>query len=594
MWLCLLLPTASAQYQLELSFDDENNGSTLNNMETTTGITATLVAPAARTTYGQGRFGRGVDFADGSGVVEVAGWSMDDVLVAHLWVQSRGDGRVLELAPDWWVGIDEQRLILVSPESTVDLGVDWPADEVYRHLTLRAEGLTSTSVTVEAEVDFGEPTTGSASPPLAPRIRLGGFNGRLDEVIIANRRSATRTEEQDTFNRDPTACVSGAHCEEHVLDVQPGLLGFDVPLRLKAVYDPQQCQANAPCPLLIAVQGGNSCANDYASPAELVPMVEAGFFVVTPDPYCEGAGRTRLYREELDQMLATKDYAFETWSELLTPNMYGATGCSHGADMVQIWALHDPDHPDRTFVRSAAGSGLCARIAGEICGATVPPNVDVSDLQEMHEVSDFVGMIDEQNTADREIARTWGRAFDDMPCGPDGSVLCWEEGQLGVTYASRRFRDVWEARQPADAPTGWFAADISGDCRHCAEPGSEAFECGLCLLKEGRSGMAVACPDCLTNTSDIDGGWDAEACPLDAPWYTDPLDTLDTLDETDTGGSNHSDTTAASEPTESTRGGCGCHTTGTVLPVLAWVPWMWWMVRRRRARTHTPPIVAQG
>jgi hypothetical protein len=130
--------------------------------------------------------------------------------------------------------------------------------------------------------------------------------------------------------------------------------------------------------------------------------------------------------------------------------------------------------------------------------------------------------LDPEIVGTREVARSWGRNLEGPVCTADGRVACSEEGQYGMTYASRRFRDVWSAME--GTPTGYFVEDVGADCRHCAPPGSEAFRCGVCLLRWGRAGMEDACPGCLDYADpSVEWGGPAEQCPLEASWYADPI-----------------------------------------------------------------------
>jgi hypothetical protein len=93
-----------------------------------------------------------------------------------------------------------------------------------------------------------------------------------------------------------------------------------------------------------------------------------------------------------------------------------------------------------------------------------------------------------------------------------------------MTYSSRRVRDVWQRLEPEGAPTGYFVENHETDCQHCATVGSPAWDCGSCLLKHGRAGMAEACPECLAYEDEaIESGAEALDCPIDADWYDDPL-----------------------------------------------------------------------
>lgn len=209
-------------------------------------------------------------------------------------------------------------------------------------------------------------------------------------------------------------------------------------------------------------------------------------------------------------------------------------------------------------------------------------------IRAAHEQGDLVGDITEELTQTREIARSWGINLEGPICRDDGYFACNEQGQWGMTYASRRFRDVWERHQPTDLPSGYFVEDHSSDRQHCATSGSEAFRCGVCMLRVGRVAMEQECPECLSfDDPTIERGAAAESCPIDASWYTDPIADSSTSpgdDATpDTGPA--SDTGSETEASGDGNAGCGCVVGqgSRQVGALPWIALAWlWCVRRRR------------
>jgi hypothetical protein len=580
-WLCVGHPgTAAAQYQLELTFDDGDDYSStpeLNNLETGTPVTARLGGTARRSGLHEGRYGRAADLPGAAGHVEVSGWTPAPELVFHVWVSARGTdaGEVIAQGGRWRLFFDAGALRVAffhadGGTSVSAASLPWPSGGGFHHVTVGVAGLTGLP-TVTVTLDFADTIALSAERDLDTwdqTLRLGsGLDGLIDEVILANRAAATLDADQDRFNRDPFHCPPGTVCVEEVMTLVPRTFVRQVPVRWKSVHDPAVCAPATPCPLLFAIQGGGACNNDYAMPADVVPMVRAGFVVVTIDPYCEGEGETFVPETEVSQFVAVKDRVFAAGpvADRLTGPDYHATGCSHGAEAVLVWAMREPDHPLRTFARSGGVSGFCARVAGELCmylGGTehLPVDVESEEARLRHQDTDMVGWVTAQTVATREIARSWGVNLEGPRCPSGGLPGCLEEGLWGMTYGSRRFATRWEAEEDPLAPTGYFVEDVGADCRHCAPAGSVAFECGLCLLRHGRAGMEAACPACLTyDDATIRRGGTGDLCPLQSSWYVDPLadagpeDDVDVLH--DLQGDPGSD---AYDPPPAKSDGCAC------------------------------------
>ncbi|MBU1243555.1 hypothetical protein KJ612_10170 [Myxococcota bacterium] len=575
---------AAAQYQIELTFDDGDDFSSdpeLNNLETGTGVTARLEGTARRSGLHEGRHGRAVDFPAGGGFVSIAGWTPQPDFIALLWVAARSAaaGDVLHQGGRWRLKLIEGELGVefFRSDGSSEISVErlpWPDDGGFHHLTVVASGMTSLpSVTVT--LDFTDTLIATAPGSLGAEdgtLHLGeGLDGMLDELVVANRPTATLSAEQDRFNRDPDYCPEGTVCMEEGFSLVPRTFVREVPVRFKSVYDPLLCTDATPCPLLFAIQGGSACANDYAMPVDVVPMVRAGFVVVTIDPYCEGNGQTYVPETEVSQFVAVKEHVFAAGAvaPLVSGPEYHATGCSHGAEAVLVWAMREPDHPLRTFARSGGVSGLCARVAGELCaylGGTNNLGVDVEsgEVRTYHEDTDMVGRVTHETVATREVARSWGVNLEGPRCPSGGLPGCQEEGLWGMTYGSRRFATVWRVLESPWNPTGYFVEDVGADCRHCAPAGSVAFECGLCLLRHGRAGMNIQCPECLYyDDPTIRRPEPGATCPLEATWYWDPLGDGGIVDADADGDADpiYGDIPSdADDPPPGKSGGCSCRT----------------------------------
>jgi MYXO-CTERM domain-containing protein len=553
----------------------------------------------------EGRYGRAAELMGDAGGLELAPWQPRAAQAFYMWLSPRNTsgGFIVSHEDSWDLHFASGELMIGAYRAsgeyvTIPTGVVWPDDGEFHHLTagLDATGASPRVVVavdraVSAPIDIGF-TPRPSSAPLRLGTELDGF---LDELLIKN---AVPPEPDDLFDRLPDYCPDGTACVEEVIHVTPRGFTHEVPVRFKSVYDATECTPTSPCPLVFDISGGNTCADDYDGPWAVAALVQAGFVVVTVDLYCEGDQDTRLFPHETSQLVAVKDYVLTDGAvrELISGPDYAATGCSHGAGTVAHWAMREEDHPARTYSRSTGGAGLCGHVAEETCPEVVEGrmrmfDVDMLDLEDrqlraLHEDNDLVGMIDEDVTRTREIARSWGVNLEGPVCHADGSYACTEEGLWAMTYASRRFRDVWERHQPPGQPSGYFVQDRGADCRHCAPPTSEAFRCGVCMLRHGRSAMEVECPECLTyDDPTIERGPPGELCPIEASWYTDPLASAADPDAgvTDAGlvADGSVDTVRPS-----TDGGCGCANAGAGARPHGW----WWLVaaglllsRRRRS-----------
>jgi hypothetical protein len=573
--LVMLLATPAGARVLELTFDDGPDGSGtldgragLDNLETSAGnlgsglATATFIGDSRRSALTDGRYGRAADFPAGQGGIEVGEFSPSSTTSFSMWLKPRSvqGGIIVGVEGSWEIGFVAGGIVAsavhpVQGRITRPLGLTWPLDGEFHHLAIVIEG-SQDGVRAGVVLDFADPLAVELSfVPVASGapMRLGvGYDGMLDELVIDGR----LPHEGDLFDFSPTWCPGGLACLEEVITMTPRDFTHEVPVRFKSVYDPAVCTPSSPCPLVFDISGGNKCADDYDSPWSVSAIAAQRLFVVTIDFYCEGDQDTDNYPTETSQGIAVKDHMFATspMRDRIAGPDYSATGCSHGAGTVAAWAMQEQqDYPARTWSRSTGGAGLCGYFAGKYCPLVaayyqeflgLEPDLEDPQVRAFHETSDLVALITPQVASTREIARSWGMNLEGPVCTESGGYACNEEGQWAMTYASRRFRDVWEMAEPADAPTGYFVQDIGADCRHCAPLDSAAGLCGLCFLRYGRVGMEDQCPECLTYADPtIERGPPGEACPIEAGWYTDPL-------------------AGAGNPDGGTDGGCACASTG--------------------------------
>lgn len=616
-------PSAGAQIQVELTFDDGPDGSgpgdgraELNNLETNAAalgegvVSATLVGAARRSAIDEGRYGRAADLMGGLGSIELAPWGPDPARVYYMWLSPRSvtAGNLLSQPDSWDVHFEDGEIVVGAYRPTgeyvaMPTGARWPSGGSFHHLVIQVDAAGGTpTITVAIDTTVAAPVELGFLPraPVVDALTLGeGYDGLLDELLVKGQDAPT---DADRYDRDPTFCPAGTTCIEEVIHVTPRDYPHEVPVRMKSVWDDAVCTPSSPCPVLFDVSGGNACPDDYDGPAAVAALVAAGFVVVNVDFYCEASDLWHAFPNETSLLIAAKDHVFDGGAarERIAGTDYLASGCSHGAGTVTQWSLSEADHPARTYARSTGSAGLCASAAGVVCPAVTQAaverfgvaSIDEVDLEDpavraVHERADLVGAVTEELTRTREYARSWGVNSEGPICRADGSFACNEEGQWGMTYASRRFRDVWERAQPADLPSGYFVEDRGADCRHCAPPSSEAFRCGVCMLRVGRPAMEAACPECLGyDDPTIERGPPGELCPIEASWYVDPLAPgaaeVDAGPEPDAGPGVDGGTA----PDAGSGGGCGCRVDrpGAVPLELALFLLGWLSLRRREPR----------
>jgi MYXO-CTERM domain-containing protein len=541
---------------LELTFDDGPDGSgahdghaELSNLETLSSgvygdpLTAALTGEARRSALDQGRYGRAADFPGGAGSIEITGWGDASIgtVTIYMWVMARSaaGGTLVERPGMFAVSLSGGALMFEPGDGSpaVALGQTLPEDGAFHHVALSLD-VSSGSPEASAAVDFDladpVPVTLATVAPDTPLLVGSGLDGMIDELLI----SPGLPAEHDLFDFNPAYCPAGLLCLEEVITTTPDGMTWEVPVRFKSVYDPALCTAGSPCPLLFDISGGSKCADDYSSPYDAAFMAQAGFMVVTVDAYCEGSDTFRLFPAETSQYVTTKNHIMASGAlgDLFSHETYVASGCSHGAGAVAAWTLFEEDYPNRTYARSPGMDGHCALHAGVLCPDVAERHEErfieifgshddeLPDIQAWHASITSVEILTSEITASREMAVSWGINLEGPVCLDDGSVACNEEGLWGMNYGARRFRDGWLMLEPAASPTGYFVEDHGEDCRHCASPGSRAFECGLCLLQHGRAQMEALCPVCLTyDDPDIEFGAPADPCPITASWYEDPL-----------------------------------------------------------------------
>jgi MYXO-CTERM domain-containing protein len=553
-------PVASAGYLIEATFDDADDGTgpdtgdaevdNLQNNFSSLGSLprrVELFGDAHRSAFGEGRYGRGADLPGGGGSVRITNWDVtaQGAGTVAVWVRVRDleAGRLFHVEDSVALGLDGGDLVLevwdeFGGVTDLPTGASWPADGGWHHLAVMIVG-SDEGIQMTLAVDFAEVATlegGLQAPPEDPDVILGeGFDGLLDELVVLSDVASS----SDVWDFDPDAeCPAGLSCNEEVIATTPVGLSRQVPVRMKTVYDPALCNAETPCPLLIAISGGGKCADNYAPSSKLEYYAEDGFVAVTVDPYCEGDNSFKTYPNETSQLVVAKDHLM-TDSPLAAsidgPD-YVATGCSHGCGSVTHWMMLEDDFPHRTYGNSCSLDWiLCAYVSGELCPLVeeyleerIVEEIGTLDLSdpagEQFYGTQPIAAVSPDTVASREFAASWGLNLEGDVCTPDGYSDCYEMSLWGMTYSSLRVRDIWQRLEPEGAPTGYFVENHESDCKHCASVGTPAWDCASCLLKHGRAGMADACPECLAYEDEtiVEGGA-AMDCPIDADWYEDPL-----------------------------------------------------------------------
>ena len=552
--------TASAGYLVEVTFDDEDDGTgpatghaVVDNLQSNFSAlgagdrSVELIGAAVRSAYGEGFYGRAADLPAGTGSVRISGWDVtgQSTGTVAMWIRARDatSGRLFHVEQTVAVSLLAGELALETWDEGGDLTVvpilaAWPGDGEFHHLAIVSTGVDQ-EVHISFSIDFDEVAALDVTlqPPADDAaVTLGdGFDGLIDELIVLD----NEPTDNDVWDFDPDAtCPVGLSCNEEVIAFTPAEFSHQVPVRMKSAHDPAQCSTEAPCPLLIAISGGGKCADNYMSRSALEYYARDGFVAVSVDPYCEGDSGFGLYPQETSQIVAAKDHLMQDspLAALIDGPQYAATGCSHGCGAVTHLMMFEQDHPHRTFGNSCSLDWLlCAYEAGELCPATeayleqlVVGEIGSLDWEsqsvQQHYLQQPITVLTAETAASREFAASWGLSLDGQVCTPDGYSDCFEESMWGMTYSSRRVRDIWQQLEPPDAPTGYFVENHEADCQHCATLGSPAWECGSCLLKHGRAGMAEACPECLAyEDNTIESGAPAMECPVVASWYEDPL-----------------------------------------------------------------------
>lgn len=551
---------ATAGTRVEVTFDDEDDGAgpqnghamvdNLENNFSSLGqgyIAVELTGSARRSAFQEGWYGRAADFPDGQGAIELHDFDLTDrpVTAIGMWVRALdvSAGRLFYVQDTAAVSLLNGELVVELWDAlggvTVEpMAMSWPGDGAFHYLQIVVSSNNGPTL-VELTLDFqlqAQLELLIQLPPADAAVTLAeGFVGLIDELLVLSHLPGVG----DRWDVDPNAeCPQGLNCLEEVIDLVPSGFSHRVPLRMKSMVDAAACSSDSPCPLLLIVSGGGTCANNYAGQGQVEYYARDGFVAVTVDPYCEGDKEFKLFPMETSQLVAAKNHLMSS-SPLATlidgPN-YAATGCSHGCGSVTQLMMFEQDYPQRTFGNSCSLDWiLCAYEGGVLCPATV----DYLEQRVIDEIGSLdwenplarqsygrsgVSMLTPDTVATREFAAAWGRSVDGNVCTLDGRSDCYEESMWGMTYSSRRIRDLWQRLEPSDAPTGYFVENHEADCKHCASVGSPAFECGSCLLKHGRLGMEQACPQCLSYADpSISTGAEASDCPIEASWYVDPL-----------------------------------------------------------------------
>jgi len=568
---------AEASTRVEVTFDDEDDGTgpqdghamvdNLQNNFSSLGegyLAVELTGSARRSSFQDGWYGRAAYLPDGQGAVRIHDWDLTDrpVSAIGMWVRAHDPsaGRLFyvqdtaalslfngELAIEVW---DALGSVAVRPTA-----VSWPADGAFHHLELVLSASGGT-ILIEIIIDFevqAQLELVIQTPPAGAAVTLGaGFVGLIDELWVTSHMPG----DNDRWDVDPNAeCPAGLTCLEEVIDLVPTGFPHRVPLRMKSMVDPSACTSNSPCPMLLVVSGGGTCADNYAPRETVEYYARDGFVAVTVDLYCEGDTDFSVYPMETSQLVAAKNHVMSSspLAPLIDGPNYSATGCSHGCGSVTQLMMFEEDYPQRTFGNSCSLDWiLCAYAADALCPATeeyleqrIIDAIGSLDWEHPFAQQNYaqsgVSVLTPHTAATREFAAAWGLNLQGDLCTAEGGSTCFEESMWGMTYSSRRIRDLWQRLEPRDAPTGYFVENHEADCKHCASVGSPAFACGACLLKHGRLGMEQACPECLSYADpSISTGAAALQCPIEASWYVDPLTGLSRGEQTCINGMNKS------------------------------------------------------
>ena len=575
---------ATAGYIVEVTFDDGDDGTgpdtgqgDVDNLQTNFSslgnepVAVSLTGSAHRSGYGEGYYGRGADL-DGDGAVTLTGW---DILSSSagtigMWLKARSasTGRLFHVEDTAALSLAAGELVLEVWDAqggvtVVPFEVSWPGDSAYHHLAVVIT-TTEDGLAMSIAIDFVEAALLEGhleAPPDDAEVTFGeDLDGLIDELTVLN----DIASDNDVWDFDPGAeCPEGLVCAEELIAFTPVQFPHQVPVRMKTVYDPDQCDAATPCPLLITVSGGGNCADNYAPRSNLEYYATDGFVAVTVDPYCEGGDGFDLYPMETSQLVAAKNHMMSDspLAERIEGPDYVATGCSHGCNSVTHLMMFEEEFPSRTFGNSCSLDWiLCPYVAGQLCPNTntyleeliieTIGSLDLSSPEgEAYYQTSPISVLSQETTANREFAASWGLSMDGEVCDDDGDSICYEESMWGMTYSSRRVRDIWQRLEPEGTPTGYFVENHEENCKHCASVNSVAFECGTCLLKHGRAGMADACPHCLAYEDEtIEAGADSLECPIEADWYEDPLTApIEEADDDDDSATDDDD-----------EGGCEC------------------------------------
>ncbi len=421
---------------------------------------------------------------------------------------------------------------------TYSSSVSWPTDTDWHHLAIHRFVDGSNQHKFAVSIDFAQPATTVATiepPDLLPsNVYFGkGMDGRLDELQAANFAPGPESR----FDYDKTYCgkdaAANTTCTEDVAYADgTGLDQFDwdVPVRYKIVYDDTACTSQNPCPVVFALSGGGSCADNYPRQDDLINRLVEGpspqLAVVAVDPICWAFGFSS-YPDEITQMLVVKD-ALGSLDYLDLTGDYYATGCSHGANNVLEWAVLNEavlagDRPARVFVRSPTDHGehvhceyhesWCGEKEesfdkvrfglGTECDLFAPwPHPHSQCVTDFFDDPVRDAFIDEVSTTlaeDYEIGRSWGAAWGGAAypvcgSGSPSETLCVEEGGFAATDGGRQFRDKWRSVEPENDPTGYFIENDSAHCQHCSL-NSDQLDCVVEFLKGGRSGLSQDCLD---------------------------------------------------------------------------------------------------
>ncbi len=511
---------------------------------------------ARRTALGEGKYGRAARFAGGSSKqaieIHLSSFSANKGLAFQAWVKPDSSSE------SGWLLLVQNSFGIHLNQGEIEIAVSTAGAMQHFRSGIKLHGASYQHVDVKyfpgkqqviVMVDFlGEFVQKVPNVPASNNYPVLGedFAGNIDEIILF-----ADSQGRSLFDRNPTYCGDDPKisCREDVLTMFPeGWPHYEVPARFKTLWNPNLCNSQNPCPLLIDLSGGNQCNNDYDGEGEVTAFANAGYVVATGDPFCKFSPTDPWIKERvISQLVAVKNRLFDMNQQQGHPlegillddpgdpgRHYFASGCSYGSTVGLNWALRDKvDFPKRFFARSGSATFHCPyhttycpdaqlEIDLRVLEVGFPHDDALPEVAKWHESFEAIDDIDSEIVVSREIGYVWGYEKDGGPiCAEDGSTLCFEEGG-GKTQSGRMVRDIWKSLESKTKPTGYFVENNTQNCQHCLSPNGvnkPIWDCmSGCFLRYGRELMPMMCPECLApplGSATFDEGGAAASCNID-------------------------------------------------------------------------------